>query len=242
MTECDNAEMRDLLPDLVHDALSAEARDRVQEHLASCDACRDELQLLRAVHAARPVAQRIDVARIVSVLPRDFRTSVTVPTVPDDARVLTVSRSLAEPAPRKRPVFSGVWRMAATLAVAALGSWSVLSYQRAQDRREIDAGGASPVATAAERQNDSRSAGTPKVLETVDGQVATVDTPRAGSTTRSGAGAASRETALTLGDLGDYSDDDLQRMLDRLEKWDGTTAAEPVPTLPILPVTERGTR
>ena len=36
------------------------------------------------------------------------------------------------------------------------------------------------------------------------------------------------------------SDEDLERMLERLEKWDGATSTDPLPTLPILSAT-RGT-
>jgi len=39
-----------------------------------------------------------------------------------------------------------------------------------------------------------------------------------------------------LGDLSEYSDEELQRVLDGLEKWDGATSVEPLPSLPIVPV------
>jgi len=40
--------------------------------------------------------------------------------------------------------------------------------------------------------------------------------------------------SVSYGDLGDYSEAELQHMLDRLEKWDGTSSAEPLPTLPVV--------
>ncbi len=245
MTECDNAEMRDLLPDLVNDLLSVGERDRVQAHVVSCDACSDEVVLLRAMRAARPLAPVVDVARIVSALPRNGRVDVDVA----DARVgpplLTVSRSDVRPVVRRRGVFSGVWRTAATLAVAAIGGWSVLSYQRAQGTIDVTGQVAAPVAAGAAPQSDALPDTIMRMPGAAGGQVALADTPRAtgGVPSTPDAGARStRQTALSLGDLSDYSDDDLQRMLDRLDKWDGTTSAEPVPTVPIVPVSERGAR
>jgi len=49
-------------------------------------------------------------------------------------------------------------------------------------------------------------------------------------------GRALRESRVSVsyGDLGDYSEAELQRMLDRLEQWDGTSSTEPLPTLPVV--------
>ena len=71
MRDCQNAKMRDLLPDLLHDRLAADVRAEVQAHAASCADCRAELALLRDVQAA--VARRrtpaIDTARVSAGLP-----------------------------------------------------------------------------------------------------------------------------------------------------------------------------
>jgi hypothetical protein len=71
MSDCMNAEMRDLLPDLAAERLSGAERTRVASHVASCPACAAELELLSA---ARQVMSRgvpaVDVARIVAALPK----------------------------------------------------------------------------------------------------------------------------------------------------------------------------
>lgn len=244
MTECDNAEMRDLLPDLVNDALSTDERERVREHVASCGACSDEEMLLRAMRAARPVAQRVDVVRIVSALPRGDRMPVSAATASVATPSLTESRSDALAPARKRVAFAGVWRMAATVAVAVIGGWSVLSYQRAEGPRAVASRTTARETAEGATQNVLPSGSSARGVPSNGGQVAMIDTPRAGAGAPKGTAAstATRQTALSLGDLSDYSDDDLQRMLDRLEKWDGTTATDPVPTVPIVPVTERGTQ
>ncbi|MCC6432265.1 MAG: hypothetical protein IT354_15255, partial [Gemmatimonadaceae bacterium] len=46
--------------------------------------------------------------------------------------------------------------------------------------------------------------------------------------------------AVSFGNLGDYTDEELQRVLDRLEQWDGSTSTEAVTTTPILPVNRSG--
>ena len=74
MRDCDNAKMRDLLPDLLHDRLTVDVRAEVEAHLVSCADCRAELALLRGVQAA--VAGRgtpaIDAARVSASL-RPYR-------------------------------------------------------------------------------------------------------------------------------------------------------------------------
>jgi anti-sigma factor RsiW len=69
MTDCPNAEIRDLLPDLVHGTLDADARALAESHLRTCDACRAELQLLRAARGALNVGPRARTGDIIRALP-----------------------------------------------------------------------------------------------------------------------------------------------------------------------------
>lgn len=73
ISECGNAEMRDRLPDVLHDRLPAAQRAELQAHLNACAECRAELALLERVRSAAG-AVRIDTARIVASLPA-FRRS-----------------------------------------------------------------------------------------------------------------------------------------------------------------------
>lgn len=68
MRDCPNAEMRDLLPDMIHGTLGAAQRGEVEAHVAACESCRDELALLRRIRAAMP-APPVDTAAIVRTLP-----------------------------------------------------------------------------------------------------------------------------------------------------------------------------
>lgn len=113
MNDCTNAEMRDRLPDLVHDRLSAGDLTIVLAHVEICVDCRDEVQLLRDAKAvfARGVP-RVDIAYVVGALPKTPAPHVA-------ARV--------EPA--RRPRVWNDWRIAAavTLLIAGGGSYAVMS-------------------------------------------------------------------------------------------------------------------
>ena len=68
MRDCDNSEVRDLLPELLHDRLGPAARAELKRHVDACADCQAELELLRRVVAAAP-APAVDVARITAALP-----------------------------------------------------------------------------------------------------------------------------------------------------------------------------
>ncbi len=236
MTECDNAAIRDVLPDFVAGMLPADEREHVQAHLTSCDACIDEVALLRAMLAARPVAPAIDVTRIVNALPRaGTPLRLVTDNAPRDAsiRALPVRRSIAR---------SPLVRMAAAVAVAAIGGWSVLSYQGG-------VAGVGPSVAAAGTSVASSAPAPDAALPDVGAAAATVAMNDSQTAASRAAGTSAARTpsasALSIGDLSEFSDEDLERMLDRLDKWDGATSAEPVPSVPIIPVvpaTERGAR
>lgn len=72
MTDCSNVEMRELLPEVVHDALAPGDRAAVLAHIATCEDCAAELSLLREAHRAMRSVRvpAIDTAAIVAALPR----------------------------------------------------------------------------------------------------------------------------------------------------------------------------
>jgi anti-sigma factor RsiW len=66
--DCQNAEMRDRLPELLHDRLPEAQRAEVQAHLNGCADCREELALLGRIRTATSGVS-IDTGRIVPSLP-----------------------------------------------------------------------------------------------------------------------------------------------------------------------------
>jgi anti-sigma factor RsiW len=73
MTDCPSDEIRDQLPDFVHDQLNASERATVAAHLAHCAACTTEVALLRALRGTLQNGPTVDVARIVAALPPPSR-------------------------------------------------------------------------------------------------------------------------------------------------------------------------
>lgn len=70
MTECVNESMRDLLPLLVRDALDGAEAARVRAHVAACEACAAEVQLLeRALAVFAAATPAVDTAAILAKLP-----------------------------------------------------------------------------------------------------------------------------------------------------------------------------
>jgi len=221
MTDCENAEIRDLLPDLAAEALGSAERLRVQRHVDGCAECSAELALLRSVRALRPRAVSIDVAKIVAQLPRPMTANAADP----DPTI--ISLSARREAARVPAVAAGrrsrsVWRMAAAIGVIIAGGWSVVMV-RSGGIGVMTADSVQLTDTAAPARGLSES-----MLAVVDSQQASAASP------------ATTGAAVSFGDVGNYTDEELQRVLDRLERWDGATSTESVTSAPILPVPNGG--
>lgn len=102
MIDCTRGEIRDLLPDLVHDHLDVAARAEVAAHVAGCEACSAELRLLRTARAAL------------------IRSSPV-----SDERVMRAIRDA--PKARRRPAMSAwTMRIAASLVLLLSGTLAVV--------------------------------------------------------------------------------------------------------------------
>lgn len=106
MNDCTDNDIREMLPDLLHGALGAGAVERAEAHLASCEQCRAELQVLRTVRSAAVFAPTIDIDQVVGRIPPY---SQIVPAVEAPARPRLIS-----------------WLVAATVAIAVVGFGSML--------------------------------------------------------------------------------------------------------------------
>ncbi len=109
MNDCPNALMRDRLPDLLHERLDAATRAEVVAHLSTCADCTAELALLRDMRGVLAGTPRVDVQRIVRKLPS--------PTLKRVSKIPSRSRWMN-------------WRVAASIAVVAIGGASVGTYLR----------------------------------------------------------------------------------------------------------------
>ena len=232
MTECSSAEMRELLPDLAANTLDVAERERAEVHVASCLACAHEFALVRAARALPYRTVAIDVAKITAMLPR--------PTATGGAAVEREALSLHAPTSVGRarattPLLraSRAWRMAATLGVIVAGGWSIMLV-RSGGLSLMGVGRADSTHIAQAVIGFDSSVATRVGGAAVESLTSHVPSERASR-------ADARGSAVSFGDLGDYSDEELQGVLDRLDRWDGSTSTELSTTIPILPVNRGGT-
>lgn len=106
MNKCTESATQEMLPDLLHETLTADARRRVEAHLATCEECREDLKVLRTVQSAAVFAPMIDVDRVVRQIP-PYRAIVPAVELPARPRRLS-------------------WLVAATLAIAVVGGGSLV--------------------------------------------------------------------------------------------------------------------
>lgn len=106
MNKCTDSAIREMLPDLLHGSLPANAKGRVEAHLVTCEECREDLQVLRTIQSAAVFAPTIDVDRVVRQIP-PYRTIVPPVVVPARSRRMS-------------------WLVAATLAIAIVGGGSLV--------------------------------------------------------------------------------------------------------------------
>jgi len=117
MNKCTEIDIREMLPDLLHGKLDASARARVEAHVASCEECTEELEVLRTVKSAAVFIPPIDVDRVVRQIP-PYR--LIVPAAQAPARTRVVS-----------------WLVAASLAVVVLGGGSLLMIQQKPSAQRV---------------------------------------------------------------------------------------------------------
>jgi len=110
MNKCTENEIQEMLPDLLHRTLAADTRARVEAHVASCEQCREELEVLRTVMSAAVFAPVINVDQVVRQIPPYQK---IVPAVERPATTRIVS-----------------WLVAATMGIAVIGGGSLVLARR----------------------------------------------------------------------------------------------------------------
>lgn len=208
MTDCSNAEMRDLLPDYVHDRLSVSDLARLEQHLVSCAECTDEVALLQQVFDVRPEPAPLNSATIVASLPKPgVRTEIGHSDLGvEGIRNIATARS----AVAKHNGFRG-WRVAAALAVVTVGGLSVSIARQGFN----GSGSNAPLADTSEVLASN-------LMPTIGYSDSAPTTPL-------------RQVSLSVGDMSDYTDEEMEAIMARLDKWDGAASTDPLPGVPILP-------
>jgi hypothetical protein len=138
MNDCQNGDMRDLLPGYVHGTLSAADRSAVATHLATCADCSAEAGLIGTASRAFPVPV-LDVERIVKALPS---------------------------APRHSSggwLAGGAWRAAAAIGLLALGAYAMVAV-----RARFNAVSRQTAAASAPATNAAVAATSPRAVPVID--------------------------------------------------------------------------
>lgn len=205
MTDCTRGEMRDLLPDLLHERLDATTRAEVTRHVASCAECQAELELLRSMRSALAPAQRVDARRIAAAV-----------TASRGATAEPLVRALGAPraAPARRRI---AWRIAAAFVVAALGltTW-MLAHRSTSEPALVVANGP--------QHADS----VPAAPHVVALEPSTPRHPNAVTTSPASRMLASRGLVMD-GGVTDLSDGDVRVLLQSLDSLTAIPDADPAP-------------
>ena len=145
MNKCIDTEIQEMLPDLLHGSLDDRARRQVETHLATCESCREDLDVIRTVKTAAVFAPAIDVDRVARQIP-PYR--MMVPGVVERTHTRIVS-----------------WLVAAAVILAFVGGGSVLiSKQLKTTPTQVARSGSEPVKMIATKTaKDSLPAATTKV-------------------------------------------------------------------------------
>ena len=222
MTECLNAEMRDALPDYLNGTLDGARTAEVRAHVAACDECAAELELLRVVAASAPSAPPMNIARIANAIPTPTKHGFMIHRG-DDSAVRTEAPIVVPIRNRPRRIWSRPSvKIAAGLAIVTAGGLSLL-VGRDVLRPESQVGQPKPVAVATLPAAPSVSVpnAPTKAASTQEAQ------PRQVAST------APEGLSLT-GDLQELSDEHIQTLLNEMDRMDGLPSAEPEAVEPVV--------
>ena len=213
MTDCSNAEIRDRLPDLLHERLDATMRAVVVAHVAECVECRDELELLRGVHKTLIArTPRVDIAYIVGALPK-------APTPRREIRP-------AIPAPRRW----SDWRIAAAVTVLVAGGSSLAVLRR----------GPSPADTRAQITDSTPTrSGVPVAPESAS--LAPGGVTPANPNAVPAIAAVDESEEDVDGRFGGLSDEQMQALLGEIDKLQAVPVTEPEPVTIRVDLNPNGT-
>jgi anti-sigma factor RsiW len=203
--------MRELLPERVAELLSPRDAERVDGHVAECEMCAFEVQVLRAARATLRGRATIDVTRI-------------------SGAVAAATRAPASRVPQRQQQSWIGWRAAASIALVAVGATSIAVWNGTR--------GGSPGNEAVTRSSETTAVtalpGNGTVAQGVapaSGSALSSENP--GSTVASVAPvAASGLTAA--GGLSDLSDAELESLLGSIGSLDASGFDEPQEVIPAI--------
>lgn len=209
MNDCVRADIRDLLPDLIHNNLSSAERSTVEEHVSSCGDCAAELDLLRGMRRSLERVTPVNVARI-------------------SGGVLEAITPAPVQFEVKRRRQRSMWLAAAAVTIIAAGT---LALALARSGTGHSTGPAPAVAGALPDSLRTpaieQPANTPDVALTHDSVP-----PMRGRDAETSAPGTFRGELVFGGGVDDLADREIELLLEDLERVTGTLDTDPQPDVP----------
>jgi anti-sigma factor RsiW len=214
MIDCPNGDVRDLLPDYLHDRLESSVRTSVERHLATCAACRDELALLRELRGTLRHAPRIDVAAVAAAIPA-YR-------------------------PPVRKSWATSWRTAAAITAIAVGGTSIALLGRTRPPKQVAERPvvATPAHTPGVGVRSPELAGPQRVAPPVSQPTPAV--ARAEPSAKPAREPRGDELAIAGGAIADLSDGELSNLIGDLDSLDAVPSTDVESTESLLTGRHRG--
>ena len=219
MGDCQNVEMRELLPERAAELLSPRDAARVDAHVAGCEMCALELEIIRAARTALRARATVDVGRISGAVVSATRTPV---------------RGVRQIPSRQ---WIG-WRAAASIALVAVGATSIAVWN------SVNGGARGSVAVSA--GTETAAVATPSGAATLaqgaatgSGSASSEPVVQAPAGTQRIAAAPASSTGLTAaGGLSDLSDAELESLLGDIGSLDASSFDEPQEVMPAIGASE----
>lgn len=215
MNDCINADIRDQLPDLLHDRLDASARAAVMAHLEACADCRDELRLLGEVRSMLEVrTPRVDLNYVIEALPKPPAPHARTAGVPG--------------APRR--VWAD-WRIAAavTLLIAGGSSVALLSRDHGSVQSPISPPAATSVAVAPQTPARADSPSTTRATAPSTAPSTTPAATEVAATTTAAEVTPSTAESAADANLSNLNQSQLKALLQDIDNLKAVPVAEPEP-------------
>ena len=208
MGDCQNVEMRELLPERAAELLSPRDAARVDGHVAECELCTFELEILRAARTALRGRATVDVGRISGAVVLATRTPV---------------RSV-----RRAPTRQWIgWRAAASIALVAVGATSIAVWNGGRS------GARGSVATTP--GTETAAVATPSGAGTLAQGAATGSGSVSSSGSAQATVRPASLSGLTAaGGLSDLSDAELESLLGDIGSLDASRFDEPQDVMPAI--------
>ena len=215
MNDCSNADIRDQLPDLLHERLDATMRAVVIAHVADCVDCRDELELLRSVHKTLIArTPRVDIAYVIGALPKA------------PARRDRALRPQIQPSRHRWTD----WRVAAavTVLVAGGGSFAVLRRAPGTMNPPAQITDSTPARSVSPVASESASTAPAKSAASIANPATTI-------------AAADEPDEGVDGRFGGLSDEQMQALLGEIDRLQAVPVTEPEPVTIRVDIKPNGT-